>query len=114
MTREDQEIESATAEATDVAGASCSAPHGSVAVEWVVRGIAMVPVEVEMVVVARTAGIAECMAQAKFKARPTDYIVSNSYDDTSAHDWVPFVSLNDQVSNGKPRLKRVGDNEDED
>lgn len=30
MTREDQEIESATAEATEVAGVSCAASHGSV------------------------------------------------------------------------------------
>lgn len=59
---------------------------------WVVKGIAMVPVEVEMVVMARTSEIAENIAQAKFKACPRDYIVANSYDDSSAHDWVPFAS----------------------
>lgn len=71
---------------------------------WTVKGIAMVPVEVEMTVMARTAGIAECIAQAKFKARPTDYIVGNSYDYSSAHDWVPFVSPNAERTNEGPAL----------
>jgi hypothetical protein len=64
---------------------------------WLVKGIAMVPVEVEMVVMARTAGVAEGIAQAKFRAMPRDYIVANSHDDSAAHSWVPFVSPNIKV-----------------
>jgi hypothetical protein len=58
--------------------------------EYLVKGIAFVPVEVEMTIEAKDEKQAEKIALERFKQPRRDrYIVSNSEEHSSVFDWVP-------------------------
>lgn len=54
-----------------------------------VKGICMVPMYAEIEVDAATPEEAVKKAQAEFKRNPRALLISNSTDDSAAHDWRP-------------------------
>lgn len=51
----------------------------------------MIPVEVEMEVIAENEQTALQIGQSKFKEDPSGYLIGNSEDYSAAHDWEPFA-----------------------
>lgn len=54
-----------------------------------VKGICLVPMYAETTVDAATPAEALAKAQAEFKRNPRELLISNSADDSAAHDWQP-------------------------
>lgn len=57
-----------------------------------ISGACLVPATATIEVEAENAEQALAMAREKFKANPRGHIEGNSYDDTCAFDWEPFIS----------------------
>ena len=56
---------------------------------YLLKGYAMVPMEAEMDVVARDEQEAIALGKLRFEENPSQYLVNNSQDWKSAHDWEP-------------------------
>jgi hypothetical protein len=59
--------------------------------KYTIKGIALVPAEAQLIIEADTREQALALAQEEFKRNPSRALISNSYDDCAAFDWLPCI-----------------------